>query len=289
MGTVVVYLTGSGSGGNDKPSSTSLDFGNVRTGTGNASTYPITISNIGNTDFNINNVTTPTGPFTVTDSGGAALACPIAVVAGTSTTINVTFTPLAEASYTSSFVIDTDALNGDSTVTLQGAGVNPNIQITPAALDFGSVTVGTSVTYALTLKNIGTGSVTIDYFSAPSSPYSIIDLPSTPYTIAAGQSLRLLVTFAPSADGTFNAVLGILYDYASQPSYISITGTAGSNGTSIQFMQSSSQITSVSFGTVLVGTPNMQTIQVYNNSTGDITINSVSVSGSEFTAAFGIQ
>lgn len=283
VGTIVVDLDGRGSGGNISLSTTSIDFGNVRTG--DASTTPVTISNTGNAAYQITNITSPSAVFSVTDTGGAPLPATITVPANSSTTINVTFAPLAETTYTSSFDIETDALNGNVTVALRGAGVNPNIQIDMDPVDFGPVTVGTSLTYAVTLKNIGTGSVIIERFSAPSSPYSAV-LPSTPYTIAAGASLRIPIIFAPTSEGTFNDILGILYDYASQQYSLQITGTSGTSGTNIQFRQSSAPVTSLSFGTVLVGTPTVQTAQVYNNtSTSSITINSISVSDSNFTAA----
>jgi subtilase family protein/fervidolysin-like protein/HYDIN/CFA65/VesB family protein len=75
----------------------------------------------------------------------------------------------------------------------------PTIAVTPTALDFGTVNVGTSLTNNFTVKNIGSGNLTGQATAA--APYEIVS--GGNYSLAAGQSQTVAVRFTPPSSGTF--------------------------------------------------------------------------------------
>jgi len=101
-------------------SSNTLSFGNQFMGNTSAS-QPVTLNNIGTETLAISNITT-SGVFSQTNTCGGSVA------AGSSCTINVTFTPTAIRAYSGTLTI-TDNNNGvtgsTQTVTLSGTGIVP--------------------------------------------------------------------------------------------------------------------------------------------------------------------
>ncbi len=76
----------------------------------------------------------------------------------------------------------------------------PRCQVTPTALDFGTVTVGSHEDATFTIENIGTGQLrgsvgeTCDHYSIVSGGGS--------YSLGAGESVTVTVRFEPTSNGT---------------------------------------------------------------------------------------
>lgn len=279
-GNQTVSLSGQGAGGRVTLSPEQIDFGAVATGS--SKTVTLTVTNTGNAPMNITGITSPSLPFSVSYTG----APPIQLLSGTSYTILVKFSPTTATNYNSSFVVQTNAINGNQTVNLQGEGVAPAISITPSPITFTNTTVGQSQSMNLVIKNNGTLPVTINSFDSPVAPFSITNLPTTPYSLAPGSTLNLVVKFSPTTAGSFSSSLGILFDYATTPTNVNITGTGSSvtQAANIIFQQNGSQVTSVAFGNVFKGSSSKKTLSVKNNGSSATTINSVSISNAAFTA-----
>ncbi|MBL9164490.1 MAG: PQQ-dependent sugar dehydrogenase [Planctomycetaceae bacterium] len=140
----------------------------------------------------------------------------------------------------------------------QTAGV---LSASTAALDFGSVVAGQSVTLPLTLTNTapaGAASVAIDPAAAaltPSGlPFTIDWGQPTPVVLAPGQSRQIAVTYAPTTAAIHAATLAIPSSVASSPLQITLSGTAAGQ-TQISFAKSTlngaaglSRPTSLQFG-----------------------------------------
>ena len=142
-----VALTGIGAGGQVTVTPSQVDFGAIAAGT--SKTVALTVANSGNAPLNITSFTNPSNPvFTVVYVGTA----PIQLLPNTSITLFVTFNPAASGSYSSSFVIGTDATNGNQTVNLQGQATAPLITTTSLpAVAVGSLYSATLITQGVTV------------------------------------------------------------------------------------------------------------------------------------------
>src|SRR5258708_931583 len=129
------------------------------------------------------------------------IAFPLTIPSGKSATFSVTLTPAftGNASGTLSLSNGTTTL---STANLSGTGSGLNVG--PSNLNFGQVMDGsTSAPQSLTLNAVGS-TVTVTSNSIVQSggggaAFSITSMPSLPFTLAAGQSKQVNVTFAPAS------------------------------------------------------------------------------------------
>lgn len=101
-------------------------------------------------------------------------------------------------------------------VTVRGnPNVGPRLQVTPRSLNFGTVRRGQTVCREVTLRNIGTETLTGE-IEPPLPPYSVLppgySKPPTkpvPYDLDPGDSIVVQVCFTPERDGTFGGQLPI--------------------------------------------------------------------------------
>ena len=87
------------------------------------------------------------------------------------------------------------------------------LEVDPAALDFGSVRVGTTVTRTLTLRNVGNAPLTLaalELEGGGSGAFAVLETPALPLNLAVGQAVSLTVQFAPRAAETYAATLQML-------------------------------------------------------------------------------
>src|SRR2546428_11491987 len=90
---------------------------------------------------------------------------------------------------TGSVSLVSNALNSPTTIALSGIGVQPlqpQLSVTPPSASFGNVGVGTRNTYAFTLTNSGSASVTVSQANVSGSGLSVGGL-SLPLTLTPGQ------------------------------------------------------------------------------------------------------
>jgi len=114
-GTQAITLTGQGAAGLISVAPTALDFGTIALS--NSKTMPVTITNTGNAPLSITGITNPANQaFTVSYIG----TVPLTLLPNTSFTVMVTFTSNVAGAFTSSFIVNTDASNGNQTINLQG-------------------------------------------------------------------------------------------------------------------------------------------------------------------------
>lgn len=146
----------------------------------------------------------------------------------------------------------------------------------PSSLNLGSVPVGGSQSKALTVSNTGGSSLTISAASVTGSGFTVSGLP-LPYSLAAGTSANLSVTFAPNSSGTDSASL-VISSNASDPSVtVSLNGTATTPTGALSVTPGS-----MSFGNVTVGSSQSKSGSV-TASGGSVTLSSASSNNSEFT------
>jgi hypothetical protein len=222
----------------------------------------VTVTNFGGSP--INNLTVGTsGVFSPTNN------CPSVLVAATSCTVAVSFTPSAAGPVTGSLNLTDDSFNLGSSqvITLNGTGTTPVASITPTSLSFSTQVVGTtSSPRTITVRSNGTGPLQVSNVVA-SAPFSQSNNCSGPMAPAA--SCTIQVSFAPTLVGSVSGSVTITDNAGTQRVTLS-----GSGGAPITFSP-----TSLSFGNVVEDASSTLTITLTNRLNTTLTVNTVAVSG----------
>ena len=259
-----------------------VNFGNVQLGSNLI--QPLVVTNTGRASVTIYRVT-------VSGTGFAFVgpALPVVLSSQRSVALSVSFLPQTAGSITGSAAVQSYVTWGGKyrtryggvSISLSGSGyssTNPGYLTAPPSLNLGSVTLGNSQTQMLTVSNTGGSSVTISSANLNGSGYSLSGL-TFPYTLAAGASAGLSVTFAPTTTGASNAML-TLASNASDPSLsVSLTGSGTSSSGTLSVAPSA-----LNFGSVTIGSTQTQSGSLTATG-GSITLASTSSSNSAFTLA----
>ncbi len=260
----------------------SLAFGNVTVGA--SSSMNLTISNTGNAPL--------TGTIALasgTSSEFAFSPSSFNVAAGGSQAVAVSYAPTAVGADAGSLTISSnDAANPSVSVALSGAGVAapaPSIALNPASLSFGTVTVGGSASLTAQVQNSGTAPLTVTAIALCTSPATSPEFgwsPAAPFTVAAGGSSTLTVTYTPTGAGADSGCLGISSNDAANPVVaLSVSGT----GQLPAAPRIAVSPTSLSFGNVTVGTSGSQVFTISNGGNAPLagTIALAAATSPEFT------
>ncbi|MCX7770263.1 MAG: choice-of-anchor D domain-containing protein [Proteobacteria bacterium] len=254
---------------------TSLNFGNQLVNSTSAS-QTITLSNTGLDVLNITSIGiagTNASNFSQTNNCGTTLA------SGSNCVINITFTPsttgvrIANLSITSN-----DPANPTLTASLSGTGVTPVASISKASLSFSNQLTNTaSAPQTITLSNIGTAPLTINGINITGlNPTDFTQTNNCTSTLSIGGNCTINVTFIPTANGVRSANLNVQSNDLTNPT---LSAQLSGTGTSVSLSTSS-----LLFGTQLVGTTSaLQTVTLLNNANSPLTINSITLGGTNST------
>ncbi len=198
---------------------TSVNFGNVTVGITNTQT--VTVSNPGSANLSVTQATVSGSGF-----GLSAVTLPLTLAPGGSAALTVSFTPASASSTTGALTLVSNAPNSPLSVMLSGAGVSPVLQLSasPAALSFGSVTIGSSGTQTVTLTNTGNSAVTLSQISVAGTGFSYSSL-ALPVTLSAGQLTSFNVIFAPATSGSLTGTATVVSNATNSPTTISLSGS----------------------------------------------------------------
>ena len=258
---------------------TSLSFGSV-TVNATSSAATVVLTNYGRETVSILQVSSSLPEFIV-----ASPALPITLRPHSSASVQVVFRPDAALTFDGSIVLRTGHRGGGSqTVSVSGTGTpapsasqSALLSASASTLNLGNTLVGTSASMALSLTNTGTASVNTSQVAITGAGFTVADFPGV-VTLAVGQSFTLTVSFAPSAAGSAVGSLSVLSSATNSPNTISLTGTG------VQ-PQLGANPSSASFGSVVMGNSNSQTINLTNGGTAAVSISQVDVSGAGFSAS----
>jgi len=252
-------------------STTSLKYGNVLVH--GSSTQAVSLKNSGSSDVNISQLNVSGAGFSV-----SGVAVPFTLPAGQSAALQATFAPATAGAATGSVTIASDAQTTSSSVALSGTGVNATytMLLNPTSVAFGNLNVGSTTKQTVQLSNTGNTSFTVTQVTAAGAGVSVSGL-AVPATIAPSQSVPLTVTFAPTAGGAVAGGLTVTNDGGVNV-VAAVTGTGVQAGLSVT-------PSSASFGSVVTGNTNSQTIQVKNSGTASLTVSQVAASGSGFSVS----
>jgi P pilus assembly chaperone PapD len=250
-------------------SATALNFGNVLVN--GSSTQAVTMKNSGQTDVQVTQVGVSGGGFSA-----SGVAAPVTIPAGQSVALQAKFAPTAAGPVTGAITVTSDALNSTSTVALSGTAVAAmyTMSLSPASVNFGSVSVGSSATQNVQLSNTGNSSVTLVQVVAGGSGISVSGV-TTPVTIAPSQSVALTVKYSPTTSGTTTGSVTVVND-------LGVNAVEAVSGTGVQAGITLTPA-SASFGSVVTGNTNSQTIQIKNSGTANLTISQATITGAGFS------
>ncbi|MGA8224296.1 MAG: choice-of-anchor D domain-containing protein [Candidatus Acidiferrales bacterium] len=151
--------------------------------------------------------------------------------------------------------------------------------LTPSAMviNFGTVTVGNKSTQTLSVTNTGTASVNIDSASISGAGFTAVGGPLS--VIGVGQSGTFHVEFTPTAAGAVTGTLTVASDAGNSPLMISLNGT----GTQAGGPELSANPPGATFGNVVLGNSNSQTISLSNGGNASVTITQANMTGTGFS------
>jgi len=244
------------------PASLSFDIVTVS----ESSRKTFTIKNTGTAVLNVTSITAPDG-FTVDKSTA------FTVSANDSQVVTVTFSPTTAKSYSDNITINSDDSDEPQVfVSVSGTGEPvpvPEIEVVPASLSFGGVTVSESSRKTFTIKNTGTAVLNVTSITAPDG--FTVDK-STSFTVSENDSQVVTVTFSPTDVKSYSDNITINSDDSDEPQvFVSVSGT----GAPVPVPEIEVVPASLSFNTVTVSESSQKTFTIKNTGTAVLNISGI--------------
>jgi hypothetical protein len=220
-----------------------VDFGPVSLGSSAEAT--ITLTNTDETESMISNAYVAGGDEFILSED---VELPLTLSGGASQALTIVFTP---AELTRAHAILSVGVAGEvgyAEISLAGKGKeggsddpgNPgnesgpaSLSVEPSSLDFGTVAVLNSSSETLALTNTGEADVLITGLNITNSAFTVSDGFSIPMLIERGSATTMPLTFAPEAEGLYEAILDIDTDPEEASLYVDLRGLGGESDCSI--------------------------------------------------------
>jgi len=218
-GSGSIALSGTGTQGHLSITPSTADFGDQAIFSASAP-QTVTLKNDGSASLNVTALDAAASPFVRSAGGTCATTLPITLAAGQSCTLLYSFMPTTTGQAVQLLAVTVDAL-GSGSFLLLGNGVQGHLAITPASVDFGNQTTGTtSAAQTVTITNDGSAPLSVNSLTAATAPFARIagGCAATPFTLAVNANCTLTYTFTPTSTGA-----------ASQN--LTVTANAPGNGT----------------------------------------------------------
>ncbi|MGH9685373.1 MAG: choice-of-anchor D domain-containing protein [Candidatus Acidiferrales bacterium] len=219
-----IALTGSGVVPAIQLSPTSVNFGTQSVGVASAG-VSVTVTNIGSGPLTISSIGIAganAGDFAQTNDCSSSLG------PGANCIIVAKFTPTASGNRAAAISIADSAPGSPQGIPLAGAAIAPDVQLSPASINFGSQLNGTASKAAtVTVTNSGTGTLAIGKISftgADANDFS--ETSSCAADVSSNGACKIQVTFKPVAAGARSAALMLADNSPGSPQLASLTGTA---------------------------------------------------------------
>ena len=249
-----------------------FNFGSVQVGS--AGSEQITLTNSGTAGVSIAQATAAGTGFSI-----SGLPAGTTIAAGQSASFTAQFSPTASGSSNGSISIASNAPNSPLTIALSGSGIQAQLGAVPGTAAFGNVSTGSSNSQTISLTNSGTASVVISRATVTGTGFSITGL-SAPVTIPTGSNVTFNAVFTPSAAGSVTGSVSLTSNAPNSPLTIALSGT-GVAGTQLLSFSTSS----LSFGSVNVGSNSDLGAALTNTGNSSVTISAVNVTGAAFTVS----
>ncbi len=230
-------------------------------------TVPVSLTNSGSSSVTISAVSSTSPAF-----GVAGIVLPLTLPAGQSVNVDLTFTPTTVAWVEGTILFTSNASNSTLHVGVGGVGAaNESLTPSPAALSFGNVPLGKTVTLPLSVTNSGATYVRVTQVEMTGSGFSASGL-SLPMLLTPNQTLTFNVIFSPPAGGAASG--SVVFPNGGITIPLTGTGTTVSGQLSIAPAP-------LSFGNVTVGNTGTQSM-IASAAGAPVTITSAASSSSLF-------
>jgi hypothetical protein len=152
----------------------------------------------------------------------------------------------------------------------------PQLACTPSSLRFGDVIVGQTESLMVSVTNNGQTSVTVTAITASKTQFAVSNV-SLPFTLPAGQSAELSVSYAPTVLGWTGGTVK-LTSTASNATLVVDVGGTGVNSEALTAAPST-----VAFGQVATGSSAILPLVLTNNRTWKVTLSAATIAGNGFS------
>lgn len=111
-------------------------------------------------------------------------------------------------------------------MALTGSGLAQTLQLSvgPTSLSFGSATVGTSSSQAVTISNTGNSDVSVTQIGVSGTAYSVTGA-MLPITLSAGHNTSFTVVFAPLTAGNLAGSISVASTATNSPAMVTLSGS----------------------------------------------------------------
>ncbi len=240
------------------------DYGSVYTNATRSHTFRL--RNPGTAALIVNGFSSSTGVFYTTKT------FPFSVARGDSTTINIIFAPAAATAYDEAFSFSTNASPQPVYVlnlTGQGLAPLPEISVTPASLNFGTVVTGVPRSLNLDVHNTGQLPLVISNIS---SSYGGLSFSEQEFSVLPGQFHTVGITLTALEAGSLASSLQIASNDPDDPLLevgFTANAVAGNAGISVDPI-------TLNFGSVEIGSSHTQTLRITSTGNIPLVISSIS-------------
>ena len=173
-------------------------------------------------------------------------------------------------------------------VTLTGTGTPEPvavIDVSPMMLNFGEVSIGSSVTQQVSITNTGNADLTLSGVTlgvGSSEDFGLLAAPDFPVVVTSGATIAVTIVYQPAVLGSVTGTVEIASNATNAAvSVVSLSGT----GEAVPVATIDVQADVLEFGDVEIGSPQTQTVTVTNVGTADLTVTNLDVTGADFSLA----
>jgi len=204
----------------------SVSFASAVVGESNSQT--LKVSNTGDAPVTISGITATGAGLSITGFSGSMLLNP-----GTNTTFGVQVTPKSAGAISGSVAIvtKTQALNTTLPVTGEAAAAKLAISVGPSSLNFGTVSLGKTLSEGVTVTNTGNTVLTVSKILISGSGFNVSG-GNAPLSLASAQSATVEVEFAPSKVGAYSGTLTVDSNASNSSVVVKLAGTEVAGETS---------------------------------------------------------
>ena len=255
-------------------SPSSKNYGNVRVGSSSSQSF--TVSNEGNGTLNVGGTSltgTNSDQFSITSGGGSFSLAP-----GGSRTVAVAFNPTNTGAKSANLRFSSDDPDeGTKDVALSGTGTLPDIGLSPSSQNYGDVVVDQTGSETFTVSNDGDATLNVSSttITGTNSDQFSITSGGGSFSLSPGSTRSVTVQFAPTSEGAKSANLSLSSDDPDEN-----PKTAALSGTGIVIPDIAVSPSSKNYGNVELGATSSQTFTVSNTGNGDLSVSSVTITGS---------
>jgi hypothetical protein len=247
---------------------------------GSRAVSSVTLTSSGTANLVVQSLSTKGSGFTT-----GQLALPVTLPPGQQISLPVTFAPGSVGAAQGQITVVDNATTGSTTIGLSGTGATagvPSIFANPTSLDFGDQTVASNSFKTITLVSNGAVPVTVKSVTVSGQDFTSA-VQGLPAVLQPNQQLSIKVQFIPAVVGQASGTVTIVTDAATPTTIVNLLG----NGVAPRVGSLAASATSLSFGSVTIGTKAAKTVTVTSTGTASASITAGSVSGNGYTATYG--